>query len=292
MTDKNEILNNKRFTFAYFPGDSLMHKLNPLSKILFLIYLTIIVLMASSLILLSLISLSVIILALMSEISLKNLYRKLRFMIIIMIVSVFLNIFFNAIPQEQETILFYLFGLKFLPIRRLAVYFALKAFFIVITLFTSTIIYTNTTNMKDFVYSLMKLKLPYTFCFAFMVGVRYIPMIEQEAKTITLAQRARGMSRDKVNTFKKAYNLIFERLIATLVSILRKAEVTSISMENRGFGLYKERTNLIEVKFKANDIIFMSLITLFFLFVLLYIIDLTLLPNLPSLYSIYRTLIS
>jgi energy-coupling factor transporter transmembrane protein EcfT len=91
-----------------------MHKLNPLSKIIFLILLTILTFVINSLIFLALVFLSILILALASGISVRNLFRKLRFMIIILIFSVFLNIFFNAIPSNQETVLFYLFNLEFL----------------------------------------------------------------------------------------------------------------------------------------------------------------------------------
>ena len=205
----------------------------------------------------------------------------------ILIVSVLLNIFFNAIPSEDEVILFYLFGQEFLPIRRLAVYFALKAFFMVLILFTSSIIYTYTVDMRDFVYSLMKLKIPYRYCYALMVGIRYIPLIEQEAKTISLAQRARGFGYERVNTIRKAYNLVFERLIATLITILRKAYVTSISMENRCFGIYKDRTNLIKISFKLKDIIFIIFWFFVFSLVILYLLQLLPIPQFPSLYSIY-----
>ena len=153
LRNKNKILDQSLYTFAYFPGNSLMHKLNPISKIFFLIILTISIFMVKSLILLSLIFILIIIIALTSNISLKNLLRKLKFIIIILIVSVILNIFFNAIPSNQETVLFYLFNLPFLPIRRLAVYYALKASIIVLILYTSTIIYSNTTSPKDFLYS-------------------------------------------------------------------------------------------------------------------------------------------
>jgi len=235
----------------------------------------------------AIISLFIIFLALLSGISLKNLYRKLRFIFSILIVSVILNIFFNAIPSEEEIILFYLFDLEFLPIRRLAVYYAFRAFFIILTLFTSSIIYSNTTYMRDFVYSLMRLKIPYRFCYAFMVGIRYIPLIEQEARTISLAQRARGFGYEKVNTIKKAYKLIFERLITTLISILRKGYITSISMENRCFGLYKDRTNLIKIRFKVKDILFIITCVFIFTLILLYLFQFLPLPQFHSLYHIY-----
>lgn len=273
--------------FAYVPGNSIFHKLNPISKLIFLILLTTIVLVVNSILFLAIIFLIVFSLAILSGIKLKLLFRKLRYIFMILIVSVLLNIFFNAIPSEDEVILFYLFGQEFLPIRRLAVYFALKAFFMVLILFTSSIIYTYTVDMRDFVYSLMKLKIPYRYCYALMVGIRYIPLIEQEAKTISLAQRARGFGYERVNTIRKAYNLVFERLIATLITILRKAYVTSISMENRCFGIYKDRTNLVKVSFKLKDIIFIIFWFFVFSLVILYLLQLLPIPQFPSLYSIY-----
>ena len=120
-----------------------------------------------------------------------------------------------------------------------------------------------------------------------MVGIRYIPSIEQEAKTISLAQKARGFGLDKVNSIKKAYKLIFERLVATLISILRKAHITSISMENRCFGLYKKRTNLNEIKFKGIDIVFISSCFFIFGFILFYLLGLLPLQQFPSLYQIF-----
>jgi len=290
MKKRNEYLDNKVYTFAYYPGNSFMHKLNPMSKFLFLLLLTILLFFIKSLIFLSIITVSILLLALTCGISLRDLIRKLKYIIIILIFSVILNIFFNAIPQTQEQILFYLFGLKFLPIRRLAVYYAMKAFFIIMTLYSSSIIYTNTTYMKDFVYSLMNLKIPYKFSFDFMVGIRYLPLIEKEAKTIALAQKARGFGRKKVGSFKKAYNFIFERLVSTLISILRKAEITSISMENRCFGIYKTRTNINKIKFKKNDVGFMLLSIILFIFILFYQFKVIPLPSFPSLYLIYTTI--
>jgi energy-coupling factor transport system permease protein len=291
MKSKNKNLDRKQLLFAYVPGTSFMHKLNPLSKLFFLLLLTTAILLITSILFMAVIFVYVLIIALFSGLSFKLLFRKLKYMVMILIVSVILNIFFNAIPSEQEVILFYLFGLNFLPIRKLAVYYALKAFFIVLVLYTSTITYTYTTDMRDFVYALMRLKIPYRYCYALMVGIRYIPLIEQEAKTISLAQRARGFGYEKVNTIRKAYNLIFERLIATLISILRKGHVTAISMENRCFGIYKDRTNLIKIKFKPIDIIFIMISCFLFTGFILYILNLLPLPQFPSLYYIYTNYI-
>ncbi|MFX0076302.1 MAG: energy-coupling factor transporter transmembrane component T family protein [Candidatus Hermodarchaeota archaeon] len=291
MSKKNKHLDSKQYIFAYIAGTSLMHKLNPISKLIFLILLTILTFLVRSLIILMALSIFITIIMLMSQISIRMLLRKLKILIIILIISLILNLFFNAIPSEKEIVIFYLFNLEFLPIRRLALYFALRAFFILFTLYTSAILFTNTTSPKDFVYSLIRLKIPYKFCFAFMVGIKYIPTIEQEAKTIALAQQARGFSMDRVKTLRKAYAFISERLISTLVSILRKGHTTSLSMENRCFGIYKKRTNSIRIRFHVRDILFIFVCLSLFTFGLLYLFEILPLPQPPSLYRMYLNLI-
>ena len=145
--------------------------------------------------------------------------------------------------------------------------------------------------MKNFVYSLMRLKIPYKYCYALMVGIRFIPSIQQEARTIALAQKARGLGLEKANSARKAYNLIFERLISTLVSILRKGNTISISMENRSFGLYKTRTNLTWIKYKKKDALFIWLIFILFIVLVLYILQLLPFPSFPSLYHFFLNLL-
>lgn len=282
---KNKDLDHKKLTFAYVPGTTLMHRLNPISKLVFLILLTVTIFFIKSLILLAIIAILIILLALLSGISFWNLIRKMRFLIPIFLISILLNIFFNA-TSADDIVLFYLFGLPFLPIRRLAVYYAFRAFLFVMILYTSALIYTYTTSPKDFVYSLMRLRIQYRYCFAFIAGMNYIPRIEEEAKTIALAQKARGFGLKKANTVKKAYKLVTERMVSTLVSILRKGHTTSISMENRCFGVYKERTNLIEVKYKKKDFAFIIICCLIFTLILLYIFGLIPLPPIPSLYEL------
>jgi len=289
MPSKNKILDNRQYLFAYISNDSFIHRLNPITKLIFLLFLTIETFLIGSIILQSALSLLIIILLLLSNIKPKFIFKKLRFMAIILLISVVLNVFFNALPNENEIVLFYLFNVPFLPIRRLAVYFALRAFFILLTLYTSAILFTNTTSPKDFVYSLIRMRIPYKFCFAFMVGIRFIPSIEEDAKTIALAQQARGFSIDKVKSLRRAYAFISERMIGTLVSILRKSQTVSLSMENRCFGLYQNRTNLIKIRFKFSDIIFIVTTTLVFIFIILYIFNFLPIPRMPSLYNFFFT---
>ena len=280
-------LDTTKDLFSYVPQDSFLHKLNPISKIILLIFFTVFVFTIQSLLFLLIVLLCTFLLAISTKMTIKSLYHKIKWVIILVFFSIFLNIFFNAIPNEQVQVLFQLFNLPFLPIRRLAVYYALRNALWILILFLSSIIFTHTTSMKDFAHSLIKIGVPYKYSFAFMVGIRYIPLIQQEARTISLAQRARGFGNEKVNTVKKAYNFIKERVIAILVSILRKGDITSISMENRCFGLYKKRTTIVEIKFKNKDLLFITLIASLFAYYVLGLFRVVPFVQFPSLYSIF-----
>ncbi|MFX0011893.1 MAG: hypothetical protein ACFE9R_16375, partial [Candidatus Hermodarchaeota archaeon] len=103
------------------------------------------------------------------------------------------------------------------------------------------------------------------------------------------AQQARGFSIESVRSIRKAYSFISERMIGTLVSTLRKGQVTSLSMENRCFGVYKSRTNLIKISYNVFDIVFILLTFTIFIFIILYVYNFLPIPQIPSLYSIFFT---
>jgi hypothetical protein len=63
--------NCPEYIFAYFPGTSLMHRLNPLSKLFFLILLTVLTLFSTSILFLATIFVCILLLALLSQISMK-----------------------------------------------------------------------------------------------------------------------------------------------------------------------------------------------------------------------------
>ena len=282
---KNKTQQISDYIFNFKPSDSFFHKLHPLSKILWFVVATYIVLIQNSLILLSGIMICVIAIARLNGISFSEFFRKIRWIIMIVIFAVILNIFFNAIPSGAEEVLFYIWY-PYIPIRRLAVYFGVKVGIWIITLSTCGVIFLMSTPPKDLVYGLRSLKLPYTLAFSLMVGFRYIPLIQDSTNAVIIAQKARGLELGNARSVRRALELIKDRLTTSLILTMRNAHYTAISMELRAFGRYKDRTELYQIKLARRDILF--LICLIFLAVFLTLYCFKLLPFLPQPPSIYH----
>jgi energy-coupling factor transport system permease protein len=114
-------------------------------------------------------------------------------------------------------------------------------------------IFTETTSPKDLVYGFIQFKIPYRYAFAFMIGLRYIPLIEQDSKTIEIAQTLRGQGINRKSSVRNIFRHIFHRISTLLISIIRKAKTTANTIDARGFGADKFRTNLHQVRWNRKE---------------------------------------
>ena len=106
---------------------------------------------------------------------------------------------------------------------------------------TLSYIFVLTTDPSDLAYALMKIGLPYRFGFMLVTALRLAPLLEQEGKTIYQAQLVRGVRYDR-GQIKKVFLLVQQFMTPLLISALRRADKLVFSMEGRGFGKYSNRT--------------------------------------------------
>lgn len=269
------------------PGTSLFHKLHPVPKITWFILLTYVVLIQSSLLILGGLYIVIIFISLSAGISLKSLLSRLRWIIVIIVFTVVINILFNAQTQAQEEVLFYL-GTPNLPIRRLAVYYALRIAMWILILSNCGIIFLQTTSPKDVIYGLRSLGTPYKFAYALMIGMRYIPLIQDNTTSVVIAQKARGLERSNVKTIRIAWDLIRDRLTTSLILIFKQVKITANSLELRGYGKFKTRTDLYHISWHIRDAVFLLLFFSSVLFLSLYRFGaLPFIPPIPSIYQLF-----
>jgi energy-coupling factor transport system permease protein len=289
---------HKQFRLTQFLNDTILtegpkiwlERLNPISKLFCLILFTVMLFFQSSLILLSCFFIGEFLIAFCSHLDIRALLRQMRWLIILTLVYIPLNGIFNASVFTEETILFYLWD-PYFPVRRIAFYYALRTGLIIMILFSSTIIFNSTTSFKALVYSLIQMKIPYRYAFAFMIGLRYVPIIQHETSVIEIAQELRGFGLHRKNRFVKIFEMLGHRITTLLISIFRKAHNTALSIESRGFGLHSGRTNLTKINFTRRDLLIPLSIILVFVILLMYNSGLLQLPAIPSLLSLIAPLI-
>ena len=117
-------------------------------------------------------------------------------------------------------------------------------------------IFILTTDPSDLAYALMNFGLPYRFGFMLVTALRLAPVMEEEGLIIYRAQLVRGVRYDQLN-IRKVIMLIQQFMTPLLISALRRADKLVFSMEGRGFGVmpirsYRKRPSLTSLDFTLS----------------------------------------
>jgi len=109
-----------------------------------------------------------------------------------------------------------------------------------------------TTSPDHLSLALEQSRVPYELCFAFTTAVRFVPVLAEEAQTITDAQRARGLELEKGNFLRRVRNYI-PILIPLIVNAIRRSLELAEAMESRAWGATENRTNLYVLRMRRVD---------------------------------------
>ncbi len=103
-----------------------------------------------------------------------------------------------------------------------------------------------------------KLHVPYRYAFTFTTALRFVPVFSQEMNAIMEAQTARGVEYDTTNPFKKL-KLMLPLCIPLLISSVGKTDATALAAEQRGFYLRTRESSYKRYPFAARDIAVLAL---------------------------------
>ena len=115
------------------------------------------------------------------------------------------------------------------------------------------------TEPSDLAYALMRAGLPYRYGFALVTALRLAAVFEEEGLTVYRAQLARGVQYD-VRSPRRFLTLARQFFLPLLVSALSKVDSLAVSMEGRCFGKYPTRTWLREAPLTRLDAVLGALL--------------------------------
>ncbi|EPR13480.1 energy-coupling factor transporter transmembrane component T family protein [Ruminiclostridium papyrosolvens] len=119
------------------------------------------------------------------------------------------------------------------------------------------VIILTVTRMSDLTNVMVqKLHIPYKYTFAFITALRFIPIFENEMTGIIEAQTARGVEFDTKNPVKKL-KLLLPLCVPLLISSVKRIEGSAISAELRGFNLRRKDSGYKTYRFIGLDYIAM-----------------------------------
>lgn len=234
-------------TFQYYPNDSFMHRIDPISKVIWMICLSVAVFLYETALPQLILFLVVLTMALgLAKMDLKFLFRGIW---IIFLFSI--GFFVLQVLLVPGSTVVYSMG----PIQIYAesIDFASAITIRILTIFTSSLIFVVTTDPRDIVLALtQKLKVPYRFAYSIFVALRFVPTLESEARIIEAAQTVRGVGKQK--GLKNKLENMKRFTLPLLMSSIRRVHVTAITMEAKGYGAYADRTFTREIEILKSGI--------------------------------------
>ena len=111
---------------------------------------------------------------------------------------------------------------------------------------------TKTTDLANA--CVEKLHIPYKYAFTFTTALRFVPVFTQEMNAIMEAQTARGVEFDSKNPFRKL-SLMLPVCIPLLVTSVGKTDATALAAEQRGFYLRTRTSSYRRYPFAPRDAI-------------------------------------
>jgi energy-coupling factor transport system permease protein len=214
----------------YVSGDSMLHRLNPLTKLLMSVELCASCFLTQNhFAVIGIIAFNLILAAsagLLAR-SLKMLASLVKLSIVLFIVQIFF--------VRQGEVLFFL-PLNIYVTDRGALFSSLFALRLIAAAMPLALML-SVTKMSDISNVLVRnLRVPYKYAFVLTTAMRFIPLFSEEMASIVEAQTARGVQFDTKNFFKKL-KLLLPLCVPLLISSVRKIEGSAISAELRGFNL-------------------------------------------------------
>lgn len=237
----------------YFPGNSVLHRMDPRFKIICTMLFIVMLFAGNSLWTLLIGAVFVVMTQLLSKIPLKMSWKSIRPILPILAFTAVLNLLF--IGDDNV-----LWEWKFLKITMGGVHTSIFMIVRIVLLIVGSSLLTYTTSpilLTDAIESLMnplkKIRFPvHEMAMMMSIALRFIPTLIEETDKIMSAQKARGASLDSGSLMSRVRALI-PILIPLFVSAFRRAEELATAMECRCYRGGEGRTRLRQLRAESRD---------------------------------------
>ena len=238
----------------YFPGNSLIHRLDPRSKLIFTVLFIVAIFLCKHLVSYGLVLAVLLILIGISRIQPKAYLKGLKPILFIVVFAAILNLFYTPGTPLWSFGIFTitregLWKAGFMVLRILM----LLACTLLLTYTTSPIVLTD--GLERLLNGLKRFRVPvHELAMMMSIALRFIPTLIEETDKIMSAQKARGADFESGNIIQKAKALI-PILVPLFISAFRRADELATAMECRCYHGGEGRTKLHVLKYERRDYI-------------------------------------
>ncbi len=243
----------------YIPGDSLIHRLDPRTKLISSVWFIMLIFLASGFTSYAVLAAIVLLAATISEIPISYYINGLKPLTFLILITVSLQLLFS---QGDSVI----FELGWLQITMEGLINAIKIIIrFVLIIFMSTILTLTTTPLEiaDGIESLLgplkRFKVPVQeIALVLSIALRFVPTLMEETETIMNAQKSRGVEFNTGSLIERMRKIV-PLLIPLFISSIDRADQLATAMTARGYRGGDHRTKLRELNWQQRDRLVLSL---------------------------------
>ena len=236
----------------YFPGNTVIHRLDPRTKIWMVIFYIVALFTAKWFVSYAVMLVFLIVAVRISKVAVSTILRGMKPLIIIIILTGLLNIFYT---QGEPLVKVWIFTITKEGI--------LNAFFMIIRilmLVTGTFLLTYTTSpialtdaLEIMLSPLKKIKVPvHELSMMMCIALRFIPTLIEGTDKIISAQKARGADFETGSLIRRAKALI-PILVPLFISAFRRADELAVAMVCRCYHGGEGRTRMKQLRYGWQD---------------------------------------
>lgn len=238
----------------FFPGNSLIHKIDPRFKIILIIAYICFLFTANNFISLAFMVFTVIAILIFTKISAKMYFRGLKPIFIVILFTSVLNVFYGSGEPIWQW--------GFLKITMNGISNAVFVSVRIIALILISCVLTYTTSPTDLTDALERLMKPlkifkikvHEIAMMMTIALRFVPTLLEETDKIINAQKARGADMEGGNIIQKL-KAVIPILVPLFISAFNRAYELAIAMECRCYRGGEGRTKMKVLHAGARDIV-------------------------------------
>ena len=240
----------------YFPGNSVVHRLDPRTKLIMLVVYIIALFCAVSWVSYAVVFAFLAVVIAISSIQLKSLFRGMKPLILILVFTGVLNLFFTT-GEGTPLVEFWVITVYSEGVIRAVLMMAR-----ILMLISGTFLLTYTTSpisltdgLESLLGPLKVLRLPvHELSMMMCIALRFIPTLIEETDKIMSAQKARGADFETGSLLQRVKALV-PILVPLFISAFRRADELATAMECRCYQGGTGRTKMKLLRYHREDFI-------------------------------------
>lgn len=235
----------------YEPGNTLLHRLHPLTKIVIAIGLSVLVFLLGDfrgpLLVVAVLVVGMLAFGIARDVGRTAFLLSLPLGVSLLVIHGLFN-------PDNETPLFAIEGVPVLEtfiVWEEGVLFGLLFYFRLLTVIVAMLMLIKTTHPRKLSIGLTEKGVPSNLTYVFMAALQLAPQMKNQARAIADAQQARGL--DTGANIVERFKSLIAMMTPLLIGMLIATQTRALALESRGFSREGKRTYLLEVTDSTLD---------------------------------------